>query len=68
MGMASECDLCGAVYKLEKGTVSLTVHVNIDSDGFSDSWGDVDYCPACSKKILDLIGPSLLELEATLAK
>ena len=70
MSCANECDLCGALFASAKGVV----HVNQilvgtgDKDGTSHSWEGVDFCVACSAKLLALIGPALSELNELMRK
>jgi len=33
------------------------------ADGKSNSWSNLDFCLTCSKKLLDVIGPALLDLD-----
>lgn len=63
MSMAHECDLCGAFYKPAPGVVSISdFSVAIDSSGMANTWSEIDFCEACSAKVLAIIGPALNDL------
>jgi len=63
MSWASECDLCGAFFKPGHGAVHMEAIYVERADGKSNSWSNLDFCLTCSKKLLDVIGPALLDLD-----
>lgn len=63
MSIAVECDICGALCRAERGLVSL--EVNVEDVG---SWSEVELCPACGDKVLELIKPALNDFESKTAE
>jgi hypothetical protein len=58
MSDSKQCDLCGALYIPSLRTVSIKeISVKTKTEIWH-TWSDVDYCPACSEKLLHLIGKS----------
>lgn len=58
MSEARKCDLCGVVHERTIGVISLDVHVATDPDTDS-GWTDIDLCPGCSGKVLEIIKPAM---------
>lgn len=63
MSAASKCDRCGALFAHAKGCVTLeAVHVVSKSgpdNATCSTWSDLDFCPACSVLVLDVIGKAM---------
>lgn len=60
MSDARKCDRCGSLFEPIFGCVSIDISVKGKGKGQTyHDWGDVDFCPACSAKLLDLIGSAL---------
>lgn len=59
MSMASKCDRCGALFEDAPGVVTLiTVQVSEGIEG-REQWSELEFCPACSPPLLELIRPAL---------
>src|SRR5438045_1919841 len=63
MSLARECDLCGDLFVWSKGNASIDVSIAATKNGVSRTWSAIDFCAGCSKKLLDLIAPSMNGLE-----
>lgn len=61
MSDAKKCDRCGGMYEIEKGVVGLEVHIakSAGDKAIWDSWSEVDFCPDCSKRVLEAIGKAI---------
>lgn len=59
MSSANKCDLCNQFYEPVANSVSLDVSLK-DSEGDTwSTWSEVDFCPACSEKVLAVIRPAI---------
>lgn len=71
MSDAKKCDRCEALYEVQTGCVSLDVSVASppthsvpdEADRSWQGWEDVDFCPPCSKLILEVIRAALAGLK-----
>lgn len=59
MSMASECDLCGALFKGAIGDVTIIELGVRDHEGNCETWSELDFCATCSAKVLGIIRPAL---------
>lgn len=60
MSDARKCDNCNKLFEAVFGCVTIDISVKEKRRGETyHSWSDVDFCPACSSCLLDLIGPAL---------
>ena len=60
MSDASKCDQCNKLFEPVFGCASIDTSVKGKGKGQTyHDWSDVDFCPACSAKLLDLIGSAL---------
>lgn len=63
MSQASKCDKCNGLFEPEKGCVSLEVSVVSKPPSTCTTWSEVDFCPGCSKLVLDVIAKALQGLK-----
>lgn len=61
MSDAKKCDRCGGMYEVRKGVVTLDVHIakGAGDKAVWEGWSEVDFCPACSKDVLEAIGTAI---------
>lgn len=60
MSEARKCDKCHKLFEPVFGCASIDISVKGKGKGQTyHDWSDVDFCPACSAKLLDLISPAL---------
>lgn len=69
MSHAHKCDLCDKLFERELRCVSierLAVVTEVagskpsgQNQEMCDAWDQLDFCPACSARILEVVGPAL---------